>query len=94
MKLIKDYDVTIQYHPGKANVVADTLSRKMVVMGNLAYLSVTKGPLAKEIQTLESKFMHLSISERGRVLASVEVKDTFIKEIKVGQFDADGVISV
>ena len=62
MELLKDYDVTIQYHPGKANVVADTLSRKTVVMGNLAYLSVTKGPLVKEIQTLESKFMKFGIS--------------------------------
>ena len=28
MELIKDYDYVIDYHPGKANVVADTLSRK------------------------------------------------------------------
>jgi hypothetical protein len=26
--LIKDYELEIHYHPGKANVVADTLSRK------------------------------------------------------------------
>ena len=28
MELIKDYDCVIDYHPGKANVVTDTLSRK------------------------------------------------------------------
>jgi hypothetical protein len=28
LKLIKDYDLEIHYHPGKANVVADSLNRK------------------------------------------------------------------
>ena len=32
MELIKDYDCVIDYHPGKANVVADALSRKTVQM--------------------------------------------------------------
>ena len=30
MELIKDYDYVIDYHPRKANVVADALSRKSV----------------------------------------------------------------
>jgi hypothetical protein len=28
LELIKDYDIGINYHPGKANVVADALSHK------------------------------------------------------------------
>ena len=30
MELIKDYDCVIDYHPGKANVVSDALSRKSI----------------------------------------------------------------
>ncbi|WMV24497.1 hypothetical protein MTR67_017882 [Solanum verrucosum] len=56
-------------------------------MGSLACLSVSKRPLAKEIHTLESKFMKLGISERCGVLASIEVKATFIEEIKTKQFE-------
>ena len=30
LELFKDYDCIIDYHPGKANVVADALNRKMI----------------------------------------------------------------
>ena len=36
IELLKDYDCIIQYHRGKANVVADALSKKSV--GSLAYI--------------------------------------------------------
>ncbi|RDX63907.1 Retrovirus-related Pol polyprotein from transposon 17.6, partial [Mucuna pruriens] len=32
LKYLKDFDFTLSYHPGKANVVADTLSKKYLHM--------------------------------------------------------------
>lgn len=47
--MLKDYDVTIQYHIGKTNMVADALRWKPIRMGSLARLSASKRPLAKKI---------------------------------------------
>ena len=43
MELIKDYDCVIDYHPGKANVVANALSRKTMQTLRVlnAHLSLT-----------------------------------------------------
>ena len=52
MELIKDYDCVIDYHPGKANVVVDALSRKtMQTLRTLnAHLSLTDdGTVATEL---------------------------------------------
>lgn len=57
MDLLKGCDLTIQYHPGKANVLGDALSWIAMSVGSLACLCLTKRPLAKEIHTLESKFI-------------------------------------
>ncbi|XP_074351383.1 uncharacterized protein LOC141690484 [Apium graveolens] len=48
LELIKDYDCSINYHPGKANVVADALSRKE----KLNVLSIPE-EIYKEFQKLE-----------------------------------------
>ncbi|CAN4115677.1 unnamed protein product [Withania somnifera] len=52
IELLKDYDITITYHPSKDNVVADALSRKPVGMGSLAALMIYERPLTVEVRLL------------------------------------------
>ncbi len=63
IELLKDYDCTIHYHPRKANVVADALSRKS--SGSLAHISVKRRSLIWEIQELMDQGLILDISNEG-----------------------------
>ncbi|XP_069145419.1 uncharacterized protein [Solanum lycopersicum] len=94
MELLKDYDITILYHPGKANVVADAFSRKVGSMGSLAHLQVSRRPLAREVQTLANDFMRLKVLEKGGFLARVEVRSSFLDKIKVRQFADEKLIRI
>ena len=65
MELIKDYDCVIDYHPGKANIVADTLSRKgRVIMNNIE--------IKRQGSIVEMRKMGLwlSLGPEGSLLAS------------------------
>nr|ABA93015.2 retrotransposon protein, putative, Ty3-gypsy subclass [Oryza sativa Japonica Group] len=79
LELIKDYDMGIHYHPGKANVVADALSRK-------GYCNATEGrqlplELCKEFERL-----NLGIVSRGFV-AALEAKPTLIDQVREAQIN-------
>nr|AAQ56531.1 putative polyprotein [Oryza sativa Japonica Group] len=79
LELIKDYDMGIHYHPGKANVVADALSRK-------GYCKATEGrqlplELCKEFERL-----NLGIVNRGFV-AALEAKPTLIDQVREAQIN-------
>ena len=39
MEFMEDYNFTLHYHPGKANVVADALSRKFFLVSHLLSFS-------------------------------------------------------
>jgi hypothetical protein len=77
LELIKDYDLEVHYHPGKANVVADALSRK-------SYANrVWAMPESKEL-CAEFKLLNLGIvtNEMG-----LEVTPTLEQEIHKGQLE-------
>ena len=85
MELLKDYDCTIIYHSGKANVVADSLSRKS--MGSLAHVSVHQSPLVKEVKECLNDVVMVSISEAGEMIDHVQVRSSLMEEVKQLQHD-------
>ena len=48
--MLKDYELQIQYHLGKANVIADAMSRKS--QHSLNTISITQITLLKEIKSM------------------------------------------
>ena len=77
LELIKDYDVGLHYHPGKANVVADALSRK--VYCSTLMLKEQQPALHEEFQRL-----NLEVVEHGS-LAALVVQPTLGDSIKAAQ---------
>jgi hypothetical protein len=56
LELVKDYELEIHYHPSKANVVADALSRKSQV--NMMVAHPMSYELAKEFDRLSLRFLN------------------------------------
>jgi hypothetical protein len=77
LNLIKDYELEIHYHPGKANVVVDALSRKSQV--NMMVACSMPYELAKEFNRLSLGFLN---STQG---VTIELEPTLERDIKEGQ---------
>ncbi|KAK1627370.1 hypothetical protein QYE76_001685 [Lolium multiflorum] len=77
LELIKDYDMEIHYHPGKANVVADALSRLPCQLNSM---------IAEEQPSLYQEFeqFRMELVSEG-FLASMELQPTLIGQIKEAQ---------
>ena len=59
LELIKDYELVIDYHPGKANVVADTLSRKSLFALKALNTSLKLSDDGSILAELRAKLMFL-----------------------------------
>jgi hypothetical protein len=79
LELIKDYDLRINYHPRKANVVADALS----CWSHVSQLVVDSMPfeLCKEFDKL-----HLRIVTNTEA-TEMEVGSNLLQEIRKGQLE-------
>ncbi|KAL2236228.1 UNVERIFIED_CONTAM: Transposon Tf2-12 polyprotein [Sesamum indicum] len=80
IELLKDYDCTIDFHPGKANVVADALSRKS--SSTLANLGSHNQTLLLEMRSMNAK---LEVDQVAGLLAALQIKPDFVDQIKEAQ---------
>ncbi|KAL0560323.1 hypothetical protein IC582_000724 [Cucumis melo] len=75
LELVKDYDCEILYHPGKANVVADALSRKV---SHFAALITRQAPLHRDFERAE---IAVSVGTVTMQLAQLTVQPTLRQKI-------------
>ena len=62
VEFLKDYDFELKYHPGKANVVAEALSRKSLHVSSM---------MIHELELLESfRDLNLQTRIKGQTLVS------------------------
>ena len=65
LELLKDIDMNVHYHPGKANAIGNALSR--MSMGSTAHVEDGKKELVKDVHRLDRVGVHLVDSSSGGV---------------------------
>ncbi|KAH0633818.1 hypothetical protein KY284_036604 [Solanum tuberosum] len=88
LEFLKDYDMNVLYHPGKANVVVDALSR--LYMGSVAHVEEERKELAKEVHRLARLGVCLMSISDGGVTVQNGSESSLVVEIKEKQ-DSDPI---
>ena len=87
LKLIKDYELIVEYHTGKANVVAATLSQKSFV--TLAHIRTTYMPLLLDMKALR---INLDYESHGTLLANFVVRPSLVEQIRGKQMQDEKLV--
>ncbi|XP_070034680.1 uncharacterized protein [Nicotiana tomentosiformis] len=85
VELLKDYDIDILYHEGKANIVEDALSR--ISIGSLGHLEEYQRPLVKEVHRLASLGVHLADSSERGVIVQNRAESSLVVDVKGKQYN-------
>ncbi|CAA0827948.1 Uncharacterized mitochondrial protein AtMg00860, partial [Striga hermonthica] len=80
LELVKDYDCSIQYHPGKANVVADAISRK--VRGDLTYVVTQQSPLIQEFARMQIQVVDALPTAISGSVSAMQIQPTLRERIR------------
>ena len=80
LELLKDYDTNIQYHPGKANVVADALSRKSGMIASLKF----EPRILNDLELMDVEFC---VRGHDGYWASLKIESNLMLRIKEAQKD-------
>ena len=80
---MKDYDITIHYHPGKANVVADALSQKSG--GSVAALIAHQTRLLRDLEEMQVEVRVIDLSNAKYQLNQVSIQCDLYDKIKEAQ---------
>ncbi|WMV51142.1 hypothetical protein MTR67_044527 [Solanum verrucosum] len=76
----RDYDMSVLYHLGKANVVADALSR--LYKGIVAHVEEKKKELAKDFHRLGFLGVSLTNMSNSGVIVQNRSKSSLVAEVK------------
>ena len=77
---MKDYDMSVLYHPGKANVVADALSR--LSMNSVSNVEDEKKELVRDVHRLTRLGVHLVDSNDGSVTIQNGSESSLLEDVK------------
>jgi hypothetical protein len=82
-ELIKDYDLEVHYHPGKANVVVDALSRK-------AHYHCLSIEIFSETLCYQMKKLNLEVFPQGS-LNLISIESALQDRIIMSQLHDEGI---